>query len=138
MAILLHKAPASFGLSAVLLREGYIRRSVRSQLILFSLAAPVGALVTFALVSLFGGDATSVEQYAGYLLLFSAGTLLFSATNRHEEANIAITDDNTIKDLSATNTVPADLGKEAPSQMYEHAATLLGMGVPLLFSLIGH
>lgn len=79
IAIMVHKAPAAFGLTSLLLRQGLSKRAARGHLIAFSLAAPVGALGTFILVSILGGgnmDGPSGQWWTGMLLLFSAGTFL--------------------------------------------------------------
>ena len=77
---MIHKAPAAFGLTSVLLKQGLSKRAARGHLIIFSLAAPVGALGTWVLVSLLGGDHMEGERgqwWTGMLLLFSAGTFLY-------------------------------------------------------------
>lgn len=80
LAIMVHKAPASFGLTSVLLKQGISSRAARAHLLVFSLAAPVGALVTFLFVHIMGGgtdgDETRTYWRTGILLLFSAGTFL--------------------------------------------------------------
>lgn len=80
LAIMVHKAPASFGLTSVLLKQGLSTRAVRAHLLVFSLAAPVGALTTFLFVQLagsgFSGDESGTRWRTGMLLLFSAGTFL--------------------------------------------------------------
>ncbi|KAK3948117.1 Zinc/iron permease [Pseudoneurospora amorphoporcata] len=85
VAIMVHKAPAAFGLTSVLLRQGLSKRAARGHLIVFSAAAPVGALVTYCIVELFlGGSGGQVaaegsggeQWWTGILLLFSAGTFL--------------------------------------------------------------
>lgn len=79
VAILFHKAPAAFGLTSVLLRQGLSKRAARGHLIVFSLAAPVGALATYSFLSLLGGtnmEGESGQWWTGMLLLFSAGTFL--------------------------------------------------------------
>lgn len=80
LAIMIHKAPAAFGLTSVLLKQGITKRAARGHLIVFSLAAPLGALSTFLLVHLLGGggatDEGSGQWWTGTLLLFSAGTFL--------------------------------------------------------------
>jgi solute carrier family 39 (zinc transporter), member 9 len=82
-AILLHKAPAAFGLTAVLLKQGLSKRMARAHLLLFSAAAPAGAIGTWALVNLLGragaNDARSEANSAwwtGVVLIFSGGTFL--------------------------------------------------------------
>lgn len=47
LAIMLHKAPASFGLVTFLMHEGLERHRIKKHLLFFALAAPVGALVTY-------------------------------------------------------------------------------------------
>ncbi|XP_076029629.1 zinc/iron regulated transporter-related protein 102B isoform X2 [Oratosquilla oratoria] len=46
-AIMLHKAPAAFGLVTFLLHEGLERNKIRRHLLVFALAAPIGAVGTF-------------------------------------------------------------------------------------------
>lgn len=79
LAILVHKAPAAFGLTSILLKQGLSKRAARVHLMVFSLAAPFGALATYSLISLVGGqnmEGESAQWWTGMLLLFSAGTFL--------------------------------------------------------------
>lgn len=79
IAIMLHKAPAAFGLSSVLLKQGLSKRAARAHLLVFSLAAPVGALATWTIIAILGGgqfEGASGKWWTGMLLLFSAGTFL--------------------------------------------------------------
>lgn len=79
LAIMVHKAPASFGLTSVLLKQGVSSRTARAHLLVFSLAAPVGALVTFLFAHAMGSttsDEASSRWRTGMLLLFSGGTFL--------------------------------------------------------------
>jgi zinc transporter 9 len=82
IAILVHKAPAAFGLTSVLLKQGLSKRAARAHLLLFSLAAPVGALATWTLVTLLSGSsevgvATGNSMWwTGIALVFSGGTFL--------------------------------------------------------------
>lgn len=80
LALMIHKAPAAFGLTSALLKQGLSKRRARTHLIIFSLAAPVGALITWSAANVFGGGRFSGEegtQFAtGVLLLFSGGTFL--------------------------------------------------------------
>jgi len=80
VAIMIHKAPAAFGLTSVLLKQGLSKRAARGHLIIFSLAAPLGALVTWVLVHILGGGGSMEGErgqwWTGMLLLFSAGTFL--------------------------------------------------------------
>ncbi|KAF5283111.1 hypothetical protein FQA39_LY17418 [Lamprigera yunnana] len=80
LAIMLHKAPAAFGLVTFLLHEGIERTRIRKHLLIFSLAAPLLALITY-----FGIGQEQKEQFSsingtGIAMLFSAGTFLYVAT----------------------------------------------------------
>jgi zinc transporter 9 len=79
IAIMVHKAPAAFGLTSVLLKQGLSKRAARGHLIVFSLAAPIGAITTFLLVHILGGgriEGAKGQWWTGMLLLFSGGTFL--------------------------------------------------------------
>lgn len=84
VALMIHKAPAAFGLTSVLLKQGLSKRMARTHLIIFSAAAPAGALFTFLAIHVlgYGGDSVesaSAEFFTGTLLLFSGGTFLYVA-----------------------------------------------------------
>ncbi|MCJ1310596.1 hypothetical protein MMC25_004261 [Agyrium rufum] len=82
LAIMVHKAPAAFGLTSVLLKQGLGKRAARAHLLAFSLAAPLGAIGTWLVVAVLGGAARdsaseeSMKWWTGVLLLFSGGTFL--------------------------------------------------------------
>ena len=90
-AIMLHKAPAAFGLTSILIKQGLSKRAARGHLILFSLAAPVGAILTFFFANLLGGtrnhSAQTTTWWTGILLLFSAGTFLYVAMHSMQEVS---------------------------------------------------
>lgn len=80
LAIMLHKAPAAFGLTSVLLKQGLSKRTARTHLAFFSLAAPAGAFVTWAIVHALGRNALGGDEgltwSTGWVLCFSGGTFL--------------------------------------------------------------
>lgn len=80
VAIMVHKAPAAFGLTSVLLKQGLTKRLARAHLVVFSLAAPAGALCTWIIVRALGGggqgEPALMKWWTGVLLLFSGGTFL--------------------------------------------------------------
>ncbi|KAI4173186.1 MAG: hypothetical protein LQ343_003113 [Gyalolechia ehrenbergii] len=84
LAIMIHKTPAAFGLTSVLLKQGLGKRGARAHLVVFSLAAPVGAVGTWVVVRILdggGGGGGGAEElhtkwWTGALLLFSGGTFL--------------------------------------------------------------
>jgi solute carrier family 39 (zinc transporter), member 9 len=90
-AIMIHKAPAAFGLTSVLIKQGLSKRAARGHLLLFSLAAPTGAIFTWFLAHLLGGgrnhSAQTTTWWTGILLLFSAGTFLYVAMHSMQEVS---------------------------------------------------
>ncbi|EMC99383.1 hypothetical protein BAUCODRAFT_31702 [Baudoinia panamericana UAMH 10762] len=92
LALMIHKAPAAFGLTAVLLKQGLSKRMARFHLLIFSCAAPAGAVLTWTLIRLGGyspavlGESASAEFATGVLLLFSAGTFLYVAVHTMQES----------------------------------------------------
>lgn len=80
VAIMVHKAPAAFGLTSVLLKQGLGKRGARAHLVVFSLAAPMGAVGTWLIVRALGGGGSTepavMKWWTGVLLLFSGGTFL--------------------------------------------------------------
>ncbi|KAI7350598.1 Zinc/iron permease [Hortaea werneckii] len=95
LALLIHKTPAAFGLTTTLLKQGLSKRRARYHLLIFSLAAPVGALVTWfgaGFLGYRGGggemvDGGGKEFSVGVLLLFSAGTFLYVAMHAMQESS---------------------------------------------------
>lgn len=83
IAILVHKTPAAFGLTSILLKEGVSKRSARGHLLLFSFAAPLGALVTWMIINILGkgdqGQSQTMTWWTGIALMFSGGTFLYVA-----------------------------------------------------------
>ncbi|KAL2021069.1 hypothetical protein VTK56DRAFT_7724 [Thermocarpiscus australiensis] len=138
-AILVHKAPAAFGLTSVLLKEGLSKRAARWHLLVFSLAAPVGALSTFSVVSLIGGgnmEGESSQWWTGMLLLFSAGSFLYVAMHAMQEENHSAG-----HDISSANgySDSASLShrRQGKVQLRDTLATVVGMLLPLL-TRFGH
>ncbi|KAL5003491.1 Zinc/iron permease [Aspergillus recurvatus] len=134
LAIMVHKAPASFGLTSILLRQGLSSRAARTHLFVFSLAAPVGALATFLFVHLLGSgttDEASARWRTGVLLLFSAGTFLYVAMHTMQENN-----STSSRDLSVNGYDARESAKPERSTR-DLVASVIGMILPL-FLQIGH
>ncbi|RPA80861.1 Zinc/iron permease [Ascobolus immersus RN42] len=122
LAIIIHKMPAAFGLTAVLLRGGLSKQQARRHLAVFSLAAPFGALVTWAIIMVLGGVAeggSGMDWWTGVLLLFSGGTFLFVAVHAMQEDE-GMSDDGEVKGWVHT------------------ACAAGGMLIPLLTQVGGH
>ncbi|XP_065832825.1 zinc transporter ZIP9-like [Oscarella lobularis] len=141
IAIMLHKAPAAFGLASFLLHEGYQRNKIRRHLLIFSLAAPVMALVTYAGLSRRHKQLLSSINGTGIALLFSAGTFLYVATvhvlkelterHGHESPNAA----------AASGIEAATTTTETTSQTSDRlskedlTALILGIVFPMIISI---
>nr|CAB3266276.1 zinc transporter ZIP9-like [Phallusia mammillata] len=80
LAIMLHKAPAAFGLVSFLVHEGLELRKVKRHLLIFALAAPILAVVTFLFLNQSGKQLLTEVNATGIAMLFSAGTFLYVAT----------------------------------------------------------
>lgn len=138
LAIMVHKAPASFGLTSVLLKQGLSTRTARAHLIFFSLAAPLGALASFFSLKAVGwgsaGEESSVRWRTGILLLFSAGTFLYVAMHTMQENGLNRTSResqlNGYSESRDTQVKPDRLLKDL-------IASVVGMILPL-FLQVGH
>lgn len=138
LAIMVHKAPAAFGLTSVLLKQGLSKRAARGHLIIFSLAAPIGALTTWLLVNIAGGagmDGEKGQWWTGMLLLFSAGTFLYVAMH-------AMQDDASQHDHSTLNGFGEGGGGGLPRKgskpiLRDTVASVVGMLIPLA-TQVGH
>ncbi|KAG5265951.1 hypothetical protein AALO_G00248200 [Alosa alosa] len=80
VAIMLHKAPAAFGLVSFLMHAGLERNRIRKHLLVFALAAPALSMLTFLGLSQSSKEALSDVNATGVAMLFSAGTFLYVAT----------------------------------------------------------
>uniref|UniRef100_U9TNI4 Zinc/iron permease n=1 Tax=Rhizophagus irregularis (strain DAOM 181602 / DAOM 197198 / MUCL 43194) TaxID=747089 RepID=U9TNI4_RHIID len=122
LAIMLHKAPAAFGLSTILLREAYTRRQIRKHLLTFSLAAPLSAIFTYSLLQRSGEiDPIGMKWWTAVLLLFSGGTFLYVAMHVMQDVTSGNGKDNGFN------------GHNIIKMKKSHVAfMLLGMFMPLL------
>ena len=66
LAIMLHKAPAAFGLVTFLMHENVDRNRIRKHLLTFAFAAPVMALSTFLLLVANKGDSTDTVSLSAF------------------------------------------------------------------------
>jgi zinc transporter 9 len=154
LAIMLHKAPAAFGMTAVLLKQGISKRTARTHLVFFSLAAPAGAMFTWAVVHTLGrarlGGDMGLTWITGWILIFSGGTFLYvylvlRSRSTHADYNryVAMHSMN-----DATSSHAHDPEPTANGYMEAHGhdtglsksdicTTMVGMLLPLL-TQVGH
>lgn len=125
IAIMLHKAPAAFGLSTFLLHEGLVRNRIRKHLIVFAAAAPTMALVTYFGLSQSSKEVLSSVNGTGIAMLFSAGTFLYVATV------------HVLPELMSMNTQcdsSSDQGRTDKMQRSDLFLMVFGIVSPLLLS----
>ncbi|XP_032338151.1 zinc transporter ZIP9 isoform X2 [Camelus ferus] len=126
VAIMLHKAPAAFGLVSFLMHAGLERNRIRKHLLVFALAAPVMSMVTYLGLSKSSKEALSEVNATGVAMLFSAGTFLYVATV------------HVLPEVGGMghSHKPDPTGGRGLSRL-EVAALVLGCLIPLILS-IGH
>ncbi|KAK8856585.1 Zinc/iron permease [Apiospora arundinis] len=142
IAIMVHKAPAAFGLTSVLLKQGLSKRAARGHLIVFSLASPFGAWATYILVKLLGGGSIGADGenhvsqwWTGMLLLFSGGTFLYVAMHAMQEGDGAGHESSSGPNGYADSHT--NQRKQSKPQMRDTLATGVGMLIPML-TQFGH
>ncbi|KAM9777858.1 zinc transporter ZIP9 [Neosynchiropus ocellatus] len=126
VAIMLHKAPAAFGLVSFLMHAGLERNRIRKHLLVFALAAPLLAMLTFLGLSQSSKEALSDINATGVAMLFSAGTFLYVATV------------HVLPEVGGTGHSHSTGGSGAKGlSKVEVGALVLGCLIPLLLS-VGH
>lgn len=128
-AIMLHKAPAAFGLVTFLMHEGLDRVKIRKHLLIFALAAPVLAIVTYFGISQSTKEKLTSMNATGIAMLFSAGTFLYVATV------------HVLPEIAVQSHRHSPIGDNSPDskgfRKVELLALVVGALLPLLLS-IGH
>ncbi|PHH59198.1 hypothetical protein CDD81_3574 [Ophiocordyceps australis] len=140
VAIMIHKAPAAFGLTSVLLKQGLSKRAARGHLVVFSLAAPVGALSTWLLVNVLGGGHIQDQRgqwWTGMLLLFSGGTFLYVAMHAMQDEGASHNHHDGPGTNGFADGSTSGQRKATGPQMRDTLATVAGMFLPLL-TQFGH
>jgi zinc and cadmium transporter len=111
LAILAHKIPSSFSLSAILRAEGYSRRRALAMNAVFALMVPLGAAVYVAVRGLVAAPA-----FTSFALAASAGTFLH---------------------LALSDILP-DLHQRGGSKLKLSAALLVGVAAMWALRLVNH
>ncbi|KPI39476.1 Zinc transporter ZIP9 [Cyphellophora attinorum] len=140
---MVHKAPAAFGLTSILLKQGLSKRSARGHLVLFSLAAPAGAIITYIIANVLGGITSSTVEgttfWTGMLLLFSGGTFLYVAMHAMQETSRSHHESSSQGGANGFVDGGRDSqqSEEEKPSMVDLGAAVFGMILPL-FLQIGH
>ena len=147
LALILHKAPAAFGLTSILLSRNVSKRGVRAHLAVFSLASPSGALLSWASASSFASSPQKVpggtDFATGLLLLFSGGTFLYVAVHAMQETQGAPLHDGgqnrPYRELPLNEYDACTFRTKEQPCLADAIICFLGMTLPLLLSVgLGH
>ncbi|XP_077468670.1 zinc transporter ZIP9 isoform X1 [Stigmatopora argus] len=133
LAVILHKAPASFGLVAFLMHAGLEKKSIQGHLLAFSAAAPIVAIATYFILHATRTSSQNQIGATGIGMLFSGGTFLFVATV-HVLPDI----------ISSSRRGRASQQQTEPPQqqsnlgLEESFTFVLGVGLPMLLAVVVH
>nr|XP_040034303.1 zinc transporter ZIP9 [Gasterosteus aculeatus aculeatus] len=133
LAVILHKAPAAFGLVSFLMHAGLEKKYIQGHLLAFSAAAPILAVTTYFILRASGSSSQSQLRATGVGMLFSAGTFLYVATV------------HVLPEVSSgrTGRPPSDLQPQPVSEghrrqhmgLLESLTLILGVGLPMVLAL---
>lgn len=124
LMITIHKLPTAFSLAVVLHQEGLSESTTKSHLALFSISTPLSLLLTYLTVKLLGVNSNFT---VGILFLFSAGTFVYSVIHVMME----------LQNKPEYSLVADQLHKHAALSRQELLVSMLGMGIPVIFTFIG-
>ncbi|KAJ2661229.1 hypothetical protein IWW48_002525 [Coemansia sp. RSA 1200] len=132
-ALLLHKAPAAFGLITTLKQQGFAHYKLGVWLTMFAASAPLAALATFAIFLLVTPSSSlgavkegGVQPWTGIVMLFSAGTFMYVA--------MAHTLAEAVAQAKALRAKVAGGSRMAKLAFLDIAVLLLGIILPPLVS----
>lgn len=133
IAIILHKAPASFGLVSYLMHTGLEKKYIQGHLLAFSAAAPIVAIITYFI--LHASESSSVNQGSttGIGMLFSGGTFLYVAT---VHVLPEISNSTSVGETNALQPNPeGHLHPQRFMGFLESLTLIFGLGLPVVLAL---
>ncbi|XP_062851045.1 zinc transporter ZIP9 [Trichomycterus rosablanca] len=131
-AVILHKAPAAFGLVAFLMHAGLEKSTIQKHLLAFSAAAPLMAISTYFILSLTGGSSQYRLSATGIGMLVSAGTFLYVAT---VHVLPEITNRGQQRSTHSHNYTATGSYQHGGMGVMESLALITGAGLPVLLAL---
>ncbi|XP_068424334.1 zinc transporter ZIP9 [Clinocottus analis] len=121
LAVILHKAPAAFGLVSFLMHAGLEKKYIQGHLLAFSAAAPLLAITTYFILFASGRSAQNQLTATGVGMLFSAGTFLYVATV------------HVLPEVSKTGQARGQ--QQHHLGLLESLTLILGVGLPMVLAL---
>ncbi|KAM6997968.1 zinc transporter ZIP9 [Tautogolabrus adspersus] len=132
-AVILHKAPAAFGLVSYLMHSGLEKKYIQGHLLAFSAAAPIVAIPTYFILHASGSSSQNQLSATGVGMLFSAGTFLYVATVHVLPEVSSSRGEQPLSDLEQQT------GTEAHNHRHlgllESLTLILGVGLPVVLAL---
>ncbi|XP_008320453.1 zinc transporter ZIP9 [Cynoglossus semilaevis] len=133
LAVILHKAPAAFGLVSFLMHTGLEKKYIQGHLLAFSAASPIVAIITYFILEATGNSSQKQLVSTGVGMLFSAGTFLYVATV------------HVLPEISSGRTVhpTSELHQDTVSEIHqqhfvgllESVTLILGVGIPMVLAI---
>lgn len=118
LAIFLHKLPASFSLTSILLNQKLKNTVILFHLALFSISAPIGAWITLVISHVF--NVAENPSSNAFIMLFSSGAFLYVSFHT----------------FISCHSHESDAGKVVESHTFKanwtYLITMLGMLIPLI------
>ncbi|KAM4729491.1 zinc transporter ZIP9 isoform 2-T2 [Anableps anableps] len=132
-AVILHKAPAAFGLVSFLMHAGLEKKDVQGHLLAFSAAAPVVAISTYFILHASGSSSQNQLSATGVGMLFSAGTFLYVATVHVLPEISSSRIEEPFSDLQ--ERTEAETHHARHLGLLESLTLILGVGLPVVLAL---
>lgn len=124
MAVIIHKLPAAFSLTSLLMKNGIEKKLIWFHLCFFSLATPLGSLFTLAYLLVVK---LKSERVTLVLLAFSGGTFLYVVSSA-------------ILDINTKEASQYEEGQKSPNltklNLIESLIAVGGVMIPLVVDLI--
>ncbi|KAG7512429.1 zinc transporter ZIP9-like [Solea senegalensis] len=134
-AVILHKAPAAFGLVSFLMHVGLEKKQIQGHLLAFSAASPVVAITTYFILHASGSSPQNQLNSTGVGMLFSAGTFLYVATVHVLPEISSSRTDQQSSGLQQHAGAPPEIHHKRHVGLLEMLTLILGIGVPMVLAL---
>ncbi|XP_023281516.1 zinc transporter ZIP9-like [Seriola lalandi dorsalis] len=139
-AVILHKAPAAFGLVSFLMHAGLEKKYIQGHLLAFSAASPVVAITTYFILHASGSSSQNQLSATGVGMLFSAGTFLYVATvHVLPEISSSSSSSSSSRPGQPSSDLQQHTGAETHQQRHlgllESLTLILGVGLPMVLAL---
>uniref|UniRef100_A0A8C6S277 Zinc transporter ZIP9 n=1 Tax=Neogobius melanostomus TaxID=47308 RepID=A0A8C6S277_9GOBI len=131
LAVILHKAPASFGLVSYLMHTGLEKKYIQGHLLAFSAAAPIVAITTYFILHALFCDP---NRTTGIGMLFSGGTFLYVATV-HVLPEISSTSSSAGEADTLQPHPEGHVHQQRFMGLLESLTLIFGMGLPVILAL---